>query len=139
MAGSRQLIQRRHWIWAATITLSAFLAGALVFNDAETFLRPVAVLWFLLVCPGMAFVGLLRLTDWITELWMGVAVSVALNTAVAMAMIYFRLWNTKGGVAALVIITLLGVFLQFVQAAYSRWAMLRRRRLVPVHGGGEQV
>jgi hypothetical protein len=74
--------------WPPVIGVSAVVAAIVVYADVDVAARPVLVLWFMLVCPGMAVVRLLRLTDPMTELAIAVALSLALNTILAGALLY---------------------------------------------------
>jgi hypothetical protein len=62
-------------------------------------------LWFVLVCPGMALVRLLRLEDSVVELVAGVGLSVAVATIVTTVTVYGGIssWRwTLGGLLVLV-------------------------------------
>ena len=72
-----------HWLWPAIIVVSAVAAGGLVYAGVAGPLRVAAVLWFLLICPGMAFVRLLRVADLATELMLAIGLSLALDAVVA--------------------------------------------------------
>ena len=72
------------------------------------------VLWFLLVCPGMALLPLLRLKQPALEISLGVALSLALDTMVAGIMLYAGLWSPEHGLLVLAGITVSGAVLQVV-------------------------
>ena len=59
--------------WPLVIGLSAAVAAAAVYADIDVAARAIVVLWFMLVCPGMAIVRLLRLSDPLTEFAIAVA------------------------------------------------------------------
>jgi len=75
-------------LWPPIIGLSAAVVAALVYADIQTPVRPVVVLWFLFVCPGMAMLQLLRLDDQAMKLAIAVALSVAFDTIVAIGFVY---------------------------------------------------
>lgn len=56
-------------------------------------LRPLIVLWFLLVCPGMALVRFLRLREPIAEWTLAIAVSLVLDALVASVQLYAGRWS----------------------------------------------
>lgn len=100
------------WAWALVITASAITAVAAVYGLVLPPVRTVAVFWFLLVCPGMAFVGLLRVRERLLEWTLAVALSLALGVVVAQVMLFTGGWTASGGVVALALLALLGVALQ---------------------------
>lgn len=71
----------------------AALAG--VAFDALQPLRSVAVLPFVMIGPGLALTGLLRLSDPVLELTLVVALSFAVQTLVAMVAVYGGLWSPE--------------------------------------------
>ncbi len=109
------------WLWPAAIVLST--VGAIVAADAgiAPSFRPAIVLGFLLVCPGMAFVRLLRLGTWVAEWTLAVALSLTLDTLVAMAMVYFTVWSPTLGLTILAGLSVAGSLLQLA------WALDQRR------------
>jgi len=74
----------------------ALAAVALVVADAGGVARHVVVLAFLLLGPGLAVVGLLRLGDPVAELGIGIAVSVVIDGFVAGASMYAGVWSPEG-------------------------------------------
>lgn len=89
-------------LWPLLIVVWALVTGLLVFAGSDTPLRPVVVLPFLLVCPGLALVRLLRIREPVTELTLGVALSVALAVLVPGAMLYTGAWSPKASLALLI-------------------------------------
>ena len=101
--------------WPLIIIVSALGATLVVIGDIGAPLRPIIIFWFVLVCPGMAFVRLLRLEERITELTLAVALSVTLGTIVAEVMVLNRIWSPQGGLFVLVGLSLSGTIWQIVQ------------------------
>lgn len=95
---------------AGLLTVLLFAAGA----DGAP--RAIAALLFLLIGPGLACVRLLRLDDPLTELALAVAVSLALETIVATALLATGYWSAGAALAALVAITLAAVAAGFARA-----------------------
>src|SRR4051794_8382675 len=67
------------WPWPLVIAVSTLCAVAAALGGWEAPFRPALVLWFVLVCPGMALVRLLRLGEPVTEWTLAVALSVTLD------------------------------------------------------------
>jgi len=87
----------------------------------------VLVFCFLLVFPGIALGPLLGVDNRWTELTLGVAASLALDTLVAETMVLAKLWSPPAGLAILSAVSLAGVATQlrlplgrYVQAARAR-------------------
>ncbi len=102
----------QRWIWPVLIILSALGAGLMTFGDTVSTMRRALVLWFLFICPGMAFVRLLRLNDGIAQLTLAIALSLALDTIVAGSMLYAGVWSPKGILSIVIALSLLGAALQ---------------------------
>jgi len=105
-------VRLQRWTWPVIIVASALGTGLATFRDAAAAARPALSLWFLLICPGMAFVRLLRLNDAIAQLTLAVALSLALDTIVAVAMLYAGFWSPKGILGVVIALSLLGAALQ---------------------------
>jgi hypothetical protein len=95
--------------WAAACTALGALAIALVLIDASTVIRAPVVLTFLLLCPGLAFVRLLQISDVAAEWSLGVAMSLALTGGVTLIQAYTGNWNPTVGLFALAGITLAAI------------------------------
>jgi uncharacterized membrane protein len=111
----------RSRLWPVLSVLLAAGAAAVVFAEVDFPLRPVLVLAFLLVCPGMALVRHLRIGDGVTELTLAVALSFALIAIVPGAMLYAGAWSPR-----LALLVLIGITLT---AALVDIARLRRERV----------
>lgn len=100
--------------WTVALPVSALLALLFVVADIGSPLRPLVALWFLGFCPGMAVVQLLAIRNRLGEVMLAIALSVALATLTAMAMIYANVWSPQLGVGVLAAITLAAVGLPLV-------------------------
>lgn len=101
--------------WAAVVVVAAVAAAGAALAGAPEALRVPLVLGFLLIGPGMAFVPLLDLGDPVAELTVALGVSLALDVAVAMAMLYAGAWSPIAGLLVLAAIALTGAALQQVK------------------------
>jgi hypothetical protein len=107
---------RYPWFWPFILWLSALSIGVVTIGDLDFPLRPLLAFWFLLVCPGMAFVRLLRIKEGFAVWTLAIALSLALDAIVAGAMLYAGFWSPTTGLLILVGITLVGVGIQFTLA-----------------------
>lgn len=102
--------------WPVAIVLSAALAGAAFAARLGPPLQPIAAFWFLLVCPGMAYIRLVRIATPLVELALAVALSLALDTLVAEAFVLAGRWSAAGALATLIALSLVGAALQVARA-----------------------
>jgi hypothetical protein len=106
---------RRPIGWPLIIILSAGAIGfAVLPATAVPPFRALAAFWFLLICPGMAFVPLLRIGDCMTDVPLGIALSIALDAVVAEAMVLTRHWSPEWGLLILICISIAGAALQII-------------------------
>lgn len=101
-------------------------AIAAIVTEAPQPLRAVAVLSFLVLCPGMAFVGLLRLKDSWAEWTLAIALSLAIDALVAIFILYVGLWSPTWIFMVIAILTLAGVLFQFANAVDQNYRYHRR-------------
>lgn len=107
---------RSLWLWPTIIFFSAVAVAAATFGNVSSPLRPLVTFWFLLVCPGMAFVRLLKLREGFAEWTLAVALSLALDALVAITLLYAGMWSPYWGLVLLIGITLVGVVIQVIVA-----------------------
>ena len=108
MRGSRAL-------WPALIAGSALVVVVAWLADLDSPLRIPIVLWFLLVCPGMAWARLLPLPDPYSQLSVAVALSVALEALTAGAFLYAGAWSAEAILAVVVALSLAGAAVQLLR------------------------
>jgi hypothetical protein len=106
--------------WSFVLVISAIAVLLAVFGELVNPLRAAIVLWFLVVCPGMAFVRLLRLGEGWVEWTLAVALSLALDALVAAGMLFAGRWAPQAGLIILTGLTLLGVALRVIQLSGRR-------------------
>jgi hypothetical protein len=95
-------VTQRAAIWPAVIIGSAIAAAVFAFAVPESPVRPFVVVWFVLVCPGMALVRMLRLADPLLELATGIALGIALELLVVVLALYSGVWSPRWILAGLV-------------------------------------
>jgi Mrp family chromosome partitioning ATPase len=99
------------WL-AASLLAGGAAALLLASTGAETVVRPVVTLLFLWFAPGAAFVWLVRGLDVGTKVVASIALSLALGTMTAQAMLWAHAWSATTGLVVLVSLTVVGVLLQ---------------------------
>jgi hypothetical protein len=98
--------------WAGVVAAFALAAVAASSAGAPAPVRAPLVLAFVLLGPGMAYIPLLGLGDLLAELTLGLAVSLALDLAVAATMLYAGAWSPRTSLFVLGVVALGGVALQ---------------------------
>ena len=98
--------------WPVIIAFSAVAVLVITAADITFPLRPWLAFWFFLVCPGMAFVGLLNLDDRLTELTLAIALSLALDTIIPAIMLYAGAWVPSLSLVALAGLSIIGAIFQ---------------------------
>lgn len=93
-------------LWPMACSLWTIAVGTVVLVAPGSPIRPLVVLPFLLVGPGISLVRLLGLRDVVLELTLACSVGIMLATLVASAMAYFGGWLPRLGLAVLMCITL---------------------------------
>ena len=107
-------LMRFQLIWPGVIVGSAVTSGLFFFLGLASPLRLILTLWFLLVCPGMAFVRLLRFDESYYEWTLAIALSISLDALVACILLYTGFWSIELGLSIVIMISLLGVLLQLL-------------------------
>jgi hypothetical protein len=79
-------------------------------------LSMIAIVLFVLVCPGLALVPLLGLDDVWAEVTLAFAVSVTVSTVVATTLLFAGLWSPTAIFIGLATISLAGAGLQLQRA-----------------------
>jgi len=131
---------RRRPLVVATLA-AALLAGVLVATGSGFALRPFVVFMFLVLGPGLAITGFLRLHDLATELGLAIPLSLALDVAIAAGMSLATAWRPDLALIGSALLTGAALALQLHrsrpiateptadgQSAPQRWWALRRRR-----------
>ncbi|HLV33833.1 MAG TPA: hypothetical protein VKY59_01915 [Spirillospora sp.] len=101
----------QRWGWPVLILVSSLLTLAMYSLDVQSPVRTIISTWFVIVCPGMAYVRLLNLREKHIVWMLAVALSIILTTLVAMVLIYTGQWSLDRVAFGITGVTLLGVLL----------------------------
>ena len=106
-------------LWALTSVVAAAVVVSLVLADVQPAVRAPAVLLFVVLFPGLAVVRPLAVSgDRLTELTLGVGLSIAISVLVPTGLLYLGWWSPTGALAVLIAITLVGVAVEVSYSAY---------------------
>jgi hypothetical protein len=106
---------KRSLCWPIVMLISASGAGLSVASGMAAPVRPAIILWFFLICPGMAFVRLLGIKEHVTELTIAVALSIALDVIVSETMVLINVWSPERALLTLVSVSIFGAALQLTR------------------------
>lgn len=114
-----------------TLSLSEFIwPPVIIFLTVTSFYSVIGgdpnsllVYTFSVLCPGMAFVRLLDIDNYLVEWSMAIGFSLTLNAILSFIMVYFDLWSPEGAFFILAAGSLLGAGLQ-IKGWYSHWEVL---------------
>jgi hypothetical protein len=104
----------------AALSLVAVVAAAAA---VDPIVRVIGLLPFMIFGPGLALVGLLRLTDVWRELSLVIGVSLALDLVVVTALVYGGNRSSGTALAVLVGIAVIGAVGQVVRRAHGQGAV----------------
>jgi hypothetical protein len=108
-APALDVAQIRAETWPWIIAVSTVAVGICSLVQADPLVRGPVVLWFSLVCTGMAWVRVIRIGDPLAEAGAAVALSIALSGLAAAAFLYSGHWSPSWTLVVLQAATLAGV------------------------------
>jgi hypothetical protein len=111
-------------LWSLLIVLFAIAAGIFAFAGTDTQIRSAIVLGFLVICPGMMLVRLIRLREPLFEWVLALALSLAVDAIVAGILLYAGRWSPTSAFVILLGLTVVGAL------ANETIGFLGRRRTV---------
>lgn len=109
--------------WPLALIALSLAAGLVVVSGVGAPIRPAVTLCFLAICPGGAFIHLLRIEDMLAKVTIAVALSLALDTIVALAMVLPGIWSPGWGLFVLICVSIVGVALRIGRVANRRAAV----------------
>lgn len=111
------------WL-ACAVTVAGVAGVGLALADADTPVRTLLVLLFLVAAPTVATAGLLRGLDTFGKIFAAFTATVVINVLVAAVMLEAGVWSPDGGLVVVVMITALigAARLPLVRRCASRYA-----------------
>jgi hypothetical protein len=103
---------RSSWLWPTIIILSAGAVSLVTFVIPASPMRPIVVMWFLFICPGIALVRLLRLNEPVVDWTLAIALSFTIDAIVAGIQLYAGRWSPTLTLEILIALSLAGVIMQ---------------------------
>lgn len=108
------------WLWPGVILSSAIAVVVLAAVDVATPLRTLLSVWFLAVCPGMAWARVVGFPDPAWRWTFAIASSVSFELLLALGMVYGGLWSVGGALALLAILAVIGALLDVLVVSRRR-------------------
>jgi hypothetical protein len=110
----------RQTLWSVAILASSGLLLALVQTGSGSTVRTLVAVWCLLVCPGMSYIQSLRIKHTFIRWTLAIALSISIDTLVALAILYGGIWDYKLGMFVILAITWTGVGVAIIRA-WKSW------------------
>ena len=107
-------------LWPMVIIFSALAGGLVNFVFPDLPGRPIILLWFLCVCPGMMLIRFFDLKEPVTEWTLAIALSLAIDAAVAGIQMYSGHWSPPIALVIIIGICIIGVLIQIIQISLKR-------------------
>jgi hypothetical protein len=102
------------WLWPALIILLSIGVELVTFVFPAVVIRPLLVMCFLFVCPGMTVVRFFGLSGAVIEWMLALALGLAIDSFVAGIFLYAGWWSPEGILAVLIGLCLIGASIQLV-------------------------
>lgn len=107
------------------VVVAVLVAGALAFHKATAgtglgYMRGTFTLLLLGFGPGLAVMGVLRMDDLVLEFSLVLALSIAIDTLLAMGMILLHHWSPSNGLLLIMAFSMLGCLVQASQVGRLR-------------------
>ncbi|BCL81636.1 hypothetical protein ccbrp13_41010 [Ktedonobacteria bacterium brp13] len=117
------------WFWPIVIICFALAAPITMRVLPGSPLRPLVMMVFLFICPGMALIRFLRLRERASKLALALAVSFSVDGLIAGAYLYSHHWSPLGIMNTLALISIVAVIVEVTNvhvALYQHIGVLRR-------------
>jgi hypothetical protein len=111
------------WLWSFMILAFTVAVVFVVETGVHMMLRSLLVMWFLLICPGMAVVRCFSFDKPVVVWTLAPAISIVIDALVASLLLYVGRWSPQTIFKILVGITVVGVGVSCV-----RWFVWGRRQ-----------
>src|SRR5258708_38393220 len=106
--------------WPGVIILSCLAASLVNFVFPDLVGRPVVVLWFLCVCPGMMLIHFFQGKEPVTEWTLAIALSLPIDAAVERNQLYSGHWSPPITLVIITGICIIGALTQIIQISLKR-------------------
>lgn len=101
-------------LYPMMIILSIVAASLVTFVFSDIVVRPVLIMWFLFVCPGMTVVRFFPFNEVVIEWLLALALSIAIDAFIASIMLYAGWWSPIHIFIVLISFCLIGAMMQLV-------------------------
>ncbi len=128
----------RTFVWPIVVIVSTYLVGLVTFMFPDATVRPLLVLWFLIVCPGMVVVRFLRLRSPAAEWALIVALSLVIDGIIAGIQLYSGRWSPFATLIILMMFCSVGVSI-FLFTTLMAFFKSGRGRIAPAPINRERV
>ncbi|GCE02779.1 hypothetical protein [Dictyobacter aurantiacus] len=124
------------WFWPIIIICFALAAPITMRVLPSSPLRPLVMMVFLFICPGMALIRFLHLRERASKLALALAVSFSVDGLIAGVYLYSYHWSPLGIMSTLALISIVAVIVEVTNAhvaLYQHISVLRRLGTLLTH------
>jgi hypothetical protein len=122
--------------WPIVIIFSSLVALFAMFVLPDGLAKPWLIMWFLCICPGMAFVHFLNVKEIIVKLTLAVALSFSYDGLIAGVYLYAHSWSPPAIMLTLTMSSIILVVIELTNAhvtLYQRVSLIRRLYALLTH------
>ena len=110
--------------WAVIVLVSTAAVVLVSLVGAPDIVRGPITVWFIVICPGMAIIRLLRLDEPVADIMLALALSLALAGVIPAVFLYLGAWSPAWSLTILVAVTVTGLALDPVLVPRRGWVSL---------------
>jgi hypothetical protein len=108
------------WVWPVLIVCSAVAVVVLAALDVVSPARTAVSVWFLAVCPGMAWARVVGFRDPATRWTVAIGASLSVELLLALAMVYGRRWSIPAALGLLAAVSVAGAMIDVLVSTPRR-------------------
>ncbi len=101
----------RTFLWPIILIVSTYIAGLVTFVFPTAGWRPVVMMWFLFVCPGMVIMRFFRFRSPAIEWSIALGLSFAIDGIVSSILLYSGRWSPLATLVILMMFCSVGISL----------------------------
>ena len=105
----------KSFLWPLGLLFSTDLTVIAISLNLQSPIREILAFWFLLVCPGMAFIRLFNFREIIVEWTLAIALSITINTLISEILVLNHIWSIGLATFLVAAFCITGSILQIVQ------------------------
>jgi hypothetical protein len=107
-------MKKSRLVWPLVLVVSTVILAVLIGLNVESDFRFIVTFAYLLVCPGMAYIRLLRLSNPLMEWMLAIAASISIELLLSEIMVLTRLWSPNSAFYVIALFSVAGALIQVI-------------------------